>query len=128
MLAGSNVWEYNEEETGTAHTLRLLTRTQIGKVNDMAVLKYILKNVPIRAGAVEGWNCVAWVREALELVAIDDTAMGTAVLDWETVRDAAMKYTQEKLDNHRFDGTATAISEFDFPPTYNLLEGRELFS
>ncbi len=74
MLASPVVWEYKEEETGTAQTLRLLTRTQIGKVKNMAVLEEILRSVPIRAGAVEGWNCVAWVRKALAMVAENDMA------------------------------------------------------
>ncbi|OAA58996.1 hypothetical protein SPI_06198 [Niveomyces insectorum RCEF 264] len=94
----------------------------------MAVLEEILRSVPIR-GATEGWNCVAWVREALDMVAKNDMAMGTAVLDWTTVRDAAMKYSREKIDNHRFDGKATAATfDKDLAPTYDLLEGKEVVS
>lgn len=128
IMANPIVWEFNEEETGTAQTLRLLTRTQIGKVKDMAVLKEILRSVPIRAGKVPGWNCVAWVQEALEIVEANGKAMGTAVLDWATVRGAAMKYTQEKIDSHRFDGKATYTFDKQLAPTYDLLEDREVIA
>ncbi|KAL1887412.1 hypothetical protein Sste5346_010235 [Sporothrix stenoceras] len=96
ILASPIAWEYNEDETGTVQTLRLLTRAQIGKVKDMIVLEEILRSVPIRAGAVEGWNCVACVREVLEMVAKNDVAMATAVLDWTT--------TKGVLSNARLEG------------------------
>ncbi|CAK7274931.1 hypothetical protein SEPCBS57363_006417 [Sporothrix epigloea] len=123
-----NVWEYNEEETKTLQTMRLLTRIQIGKVRDMTALESVLRGVPIRAGAVDGWNCVAWVREALEMIANNDTAMGTAVLDWAKVRDAAMAFTQSKIDSHRFDGKAEVKFGMDKAPTYDLIEGKELIA
>lgn len=60
------------------------------------------------------------------MVVKNDIAIGTAVLDWTIVRDAAMKYTQEKIDNHRFDGKTTATFNKDLAPTYDLLEGKEV--
>lgn len=125
-MANPVVWEFNEEETGSAQTLRLLTRTQMGKVKNIAILEEILRNVPIRAGQVEGWNCVAWVREALEMIEQNGKAVGTAILDWTTVRDASMKYTQEKIDNHRFDGKATYAFDKELAATYDLLEDKEV--
>lgn len=69
------------------------------------------------------WNCVTWVKDALETLQVDGRALGTSQLDWKTVRDAAMGYCQEKRVQHRFDGSGT----FDIrkAPTYSLLEGRE---
>ncbi|CAK7562210.1 MAG: hypothetical protein SEPTF4163_000045 [Sporothrix epigloea] len=123
-----NAWEYIEEETKTLQTMRLLTRIQIGKVRNMTALESILRAIPIRAGAINGWNCVAWVREALEMVARSDTAMGTAVLDWAKVRDAAMAFTQAKIDSHRFDGKAVVKFDMDKTPTYDLIKGKELIA
>ncbi|KAF4509389.1 hypothetical protein G6O67_003565 [Ophiocordyceps sinensis] len=39
--------------------------------------------VPIRGGQ-PGWNCVEWVREALQMIQMDRKAIGTAVVDWPT--------------------------------------------
>ncbi|KAL1904715.1 hypothetical protein Sste5344_009579 [Sporothrix stenoceras] len=102
--------------------------TQISKVKDMAALYEILRSVPIRAGQVPRWNCVAWVREALEMIEANSKATGTAVLDWATVVDAAMKYSQDKINSHRFDGKATYAFDPQLAPTYDLLEGKEVIA
>jgi hypothetical protein len=39
-----------------------------------------------------GWNCVGWVKDALELLKADPRALVTSVIEWEIVRDAAMAY------------------------------------
>ncbi len=69
------------------------------------------------------WNCVVWVRQALLALQNDGKAVGTSVLDWHTVRDAAMKYCQEKIDAHRFDGKV----KFDMtrPATYDFLKKKK---
>ncbi|ESZ93189.1 hypothetical protein SBOR_6421 [Sclerotinia borealis F-4128] len=64
-----------------------------------------LRNIPIKQG-VPYWNCVAWVKGALELLQDDGKSLGTAVTDWTKVRDAAMSYYQSKKDEHGFDGEA----------------------
>ncbi|KAJ5189668.1 hypothetical protein N7491_008287 [Penicillium cf. griseofulvum] len=50
------------------------------------------------------WNCVFWVKEALEVIKVDPKALGTSVVGWERVRNEAMAYCQRKKDQHRFDG------------------------
>ncbi|KAL3584836.1 hypothetical protein FPOAC2_14617 [Fusarium poae] len=84
-----SVWEFSEQETGTASTLMILL-----------------------GGEQEGWNCFEWVREALATLKNDSKALGTSVLDWATLRDTAMSYVQEKGMKHRFDGQA-APGQFD---------------
>ncbi|KAF7509587.1 hypothetical protein GJ744_007625 [Endocarpon pusillum] len=49
--------------------------------------------------------------------------MGTSVLEWESVRDEAMKYCQRKQDQHRFDGQG--LYDSSKAPTYDLVEGKE---
>ncbi|KAG8664899.1 uncharacterized protein FPOAC1_012876 [Fusarium poae] len=121
-----SVWEFSEQETGTASTLMILVRIQVAKVKSMERLEIILRSVPVR-GEQEGWNCFEWVREALATLKNDSKALGTSVLDWATLRDTAMSYVQEKGMKHRFDGQA-APGQFDTSrvSTYDLLEGKEL--
>lgn len=53
--------------------------------------------------------------------------MGTSQLDWQIVRDTAMRYIEEKKTQHRFDGKAKK-GQFDNhkPATFDLLTGKEL--
>ncbi|KAF4955405.1 hypothetical protein FGADI_4585 [Fusarium gaditjirri] len=84
-----SVWEFSDQETGTASTLMILVRIQIAKVKSLKKLEGTLRSVPVR-GEQPGWNCVGWVKEALAALQNDNDALGTAVLDWTTVRDTAM--------------------------------------
>lgn len=72
-------------------TSMLLVRIMVGKVKSMSRLRSIFESTPVRP-EVEGWNCVAWVREALLAAIRDSRAMGTSASDWESVRDTAMWY------------------------------------
>jgi hypothetical protein len=56
-----------------------------------------------------GWNCVFWVKEALEMLKADPKALGTSVVEWEKVRSEAMGYCQRKKDQHRLMARATLI-------------------
>lgn len=100
----------------------LLVRIMIGKVEDKNRLTAILRNTPIKQGQ-PGWNCVWWVKEALERVKDDGKALGTSVLEWEKVKDGAMCFCQKKKDEHRFDGKGN----FDMgrAATYDLIEQKE---
>ncbi|RAH67819.1 uncharacterized protein BO66DRAFT_456579 [Aspergillus aculeatinus CBS 121060] len=101
----------------------LLVRIAIAKILDQGRAVGILRSTAIRQNAPE-WNCVSWVQEALGALNADSRALGTRILDWERVRDAAMEYCQRKKDQHRFDGKG----DFDMGavPTYDLMVGREL--
>lgn len=100
----------------------LLVRVMIGKVVKMDRLEKAVRGTPV-VQSDRNWNCVIWVKDALEALQVGERAMGTCELGWTTVRDAAMRYCQEKRNQHRFDGSGN----FDLSkaPTYNLLEGRE---
>lgn len=120
-LSGTE-WGFDEQDIPLAPTGMLLVRIMIGKVEDKARLVSVLRNTPIRQGQ-PGWNCVIWVKEVLEGLKADGKAMGTSVLEWESVRDEAMKYCQRKQDQHRFDGQGSYDSSK--APTYDLVEGKE---
>lgn len=119
-----------EEQLGTNQSARLLTRIQVGKVNNRATLEKTLLSVPVRTGqeGYDGWNCVAWVKEALErLSATENDGLGTCRLDWETVRSTALKNTKDKIDTHGFDGKpATYAFVQDEVPTYDLITETEV--
>ncbi|KAL8970776.1 MAG: hypothetical protein Q9197_003631 [Variospora fuerteventurae] len=116
-------WVFDEREIGMARTASLLVRVVVAKVTSMARLQAALHGVPLVQGD-PSWNCISWVRNALEAVRADGQAVGTSQLDWETVRRTAKEYVREKKDAHRFDGKG----EFDMrkAATYDLLEGREI--
>ncbi|KAL8923767.1 MAG: hypothetical protein Q9208_004415 [Pyrenodesmia sp. 3 TL-2023] len=116
-------WTYEERDIFTARSIMLLVRIVVGKVTSNDRLQAALRSVPIVQGD-ESWNCVAWVRQALEAVKADGKAVGTSQLEWETVRRAALDYVQGKKDAHRFDG----LGDFDMSKTatYDLLEGKEI--
>lgn len=119
---GGSEWYFDECKCRLVQTSMLLVRIMIAKVKDNDQLTSILRSTPIRQGE-SGWNCISWVKEALEKLEADKQALGTSVTEWASVRDGAMSYCQTKKDQHRFDGQG----DFDMgkAPTYNLMEGVE---
>ncbi|KAF4965164.1 hypothetical protein FZEAL_10797 [Fusarium zealandicum] len=118
-----SVWEYEERDIPMMPTSMLLVRVIIGKVKDMSRLKSIFRNIPIRPG-VEGWSCVAWVKEAVETALQDTRALGVPqTLTWDSIRDVAMWYVAEKKAAHRFDGQG----DYDQSQaaTWDMLKGFE---
>lgn len=116
------VWEYEEREIYRATSIMLLARVIVAKVTNVERLQAALRSVPVVQGD-ESWNCVSWVKNALEAVKVDGKAVGTSNLDWEVVRRTAKEYVQGKKDAHRYDG----LGNFDMTraPTYDLLVGRD---
>ena len=107
----------------------------IAKILDMAALQEVLRGVSIRAGqpGQDNWNCVSWVREALEALQRTSNVLGTAVLDWDTVRDSVMNFAQRKVDERHFEstgaGAGAGAGAFDNnkPATYEFIDGKELY-
>lgn len=125
-------WTMTEEEEtlGTHQSARLLTRTLIGKVNNRQTLETTLKSIPVRAGQEghDGWNCVAWVKEAVEELAEEgNDALCSSMLDWPRIRAKALEYTREKVASHRFDGKpATYKFVQEDIPTYDMVTDKEI--
>ena len=106
----------------------LLARVQIAKIRDTDGLLALLRQVPIRGGE-PGWNCIGWVKEALQVLGNNDTVVGRSSLAWQSVRDTAMWYVDKKAAEHRFDGKAEP-GQFDMAkvPTYDTLQNTETVS
>ncbi|RAH57432.1 hypothetical protein BO85DRAFT_477923 [Aspergillus piperis CBS 112811] len=70
------VFKWTFEERSTALDTMVLVRVLIGKVVDRERLVEILREVPVgggeEEGGEEGWNCVSWVRGAVEAIKRDD--------------------------------------------------------
>lgn len=115
-------WFFEECKCDLLPTIKMLVRILVAKVENIQRLEQILRTTPIRHEEA-GWNCVFWVREALEKLKADKEALGTSVVEWATVRDTAMKYCQDKIDQHRFDSFG-GFGGFDEEkiPTYDLIE------
>lgn len=101
----------------------ILVRIMLAKVEDTNKLAQLLRQVPIGQRVEGGWNCVAWVREALFRIERLEGVVGTSVLGWEAVREAALSYCRLKRDQHRFDGTG----EYDPTqvPSFDMIQMRE---
>ena len=117
-------WIFEERNIPLFPTNMLLTRILIGKVTDMKRLEKILRDVPI-VQANPRWNCVTWVRNSLEALQTDGKALGSCQLDWAVVRDIAMRFTEFKKDQHRFDGLGLSICR-RLPRTIYSRENRRL--
>lgn len=123
LSPAQSVWEFEARNIALGAIEMLLVRVVVGKIKDKKRAEDAMRSVPILQGDAE-WNCVAWVQKALEAVQADGKAVGTSQLDWRVVRNAAMKYIQDKKDQHRFEsGSGFDMSK---PPTLDLLAGREL--
>ena len=116
---GVSEWYFEERDCPLAPTNMMLVRIMIAKVEDNDQLLSVLRSTPIRQGE-HGWNCVSWIKEALEKLEANGKALGTSVTEWGKVRDDVMTYSQRKKDQHHFDGRGN----FDISkvPTYDLIE------
>ena len=103
-------------------TNMILVRVMIGKIKEPQNLAAKLRQVPV-VNEIPSWNCVNWLQSALVLTAQDTSLMGTSILNWETVKNAAMKYCERKVAQGRFRGEG----DFDTSkvPTFDLLQGKE---
>ncbi|TID19413.1 hypothetical protein E6O75_ATG06751 [Venturia nashicola] len=122
--SGRSQWEFEKRNVYLAPTINnlLLTRVLVAKVANIERLDDVVHGIPVQQGN-PGWNCVSWVQEALQALKEDGKALGTSIVDWKDVRDAAMSYVQRKMDDHRFDGKG----KFDIrkAPTFDLIKGIE---
>ena len=120
-------WIYEARTCNVFMTTMLLVRIMVGKVERKDRLEEIMRSVPIVQGDPE-WNCVLWVKEALARLKVDGKAMGTSQIDWQRVRDAAMEYVQRKRDEHRFESSSAGTFDMRKPPTFDLVEGKEVIA
>ncbi|WPG98971.1 Hypothetical protein R9X50_00177300 [Acrodontium crateriforme] len=118
-----NEWRFEERATTMLPVEMILVRIIIGKVENYDKMKELLRMIPVRP-ETPGWNCVAWVREALEGLNDSSQILGTKQTEWSIVRDAAMQYCRSKVENHRFDGKGSGFDPGTVP-TYDLTQKTE---
>jgi len=128
MTSMGMVWQYEAISIPLKPTKMLLVQIIIGKIRNIDRLINIFQNTPIRAGQPghESWNCVEWLKEALELVRCDGEALKPPMIDWKLVRNTAMWYVDKKQEEHRFDGQGTY--DQSETATWDLLTRQELIS
>ena len=102
---GNSEWEFEEAPTTMLPSRMIMVRILIAKIESRDRLAQLLRQIPVRQGQ-QGWNCVFWIKEALSQLQMSTNTIGTNVVEWEAVRNAAMTYCQKKKDQHRFDGQA----------------------
>lgn len=120
-------WVLEERAIGMNPTAMVLVRISIGKVMNLERAMAVLRDVPIR-GNQFGWNCVWWVKEALDLLRVNGKTLSrTSVADWTRVRNASMGYARRKEKEHRFDREAPpGIFDTSRVATYDLMKTREV--
>jgi hypothetical protein len=120
--SGRSEWFFEECKSGADANGMLLVRIMIAKVAQKEQLVNILRSVPIQQEK-PGWNCVAWVREALDELRPRTGVLGVSGTEWQDVRDTAMWYVEKKKSEHRFDRQVA----FDMKKaaTYDAIERKE---
>lgn len=115
-------WEYEEMEVpDVQNATNLLARVLIAKVKDHDRLEAIFRGVPVVQNE-RAWRCHTWIEDALRGIADDGGAVGTAVLDWQTIEATGREYVAGKISEGRYRSGADVATK----PTWDMLENREL--
>lgn len=70
-------WVFEDRPTALMATAMQLVRILVGKVASTERVESVLKSTSVK-NAQPGWNCVSWVKEALESLEKEGKAMGTS--------------------------------------------------
>jgi hypothetical protein len=82
-------WIYEEIHVSARGTPKLLTQTYIGDVIEQERLLEILRDAPVKQE--KGWNCVSWVRRAMEMIWAEGILEGGRQDRWEALKLEALK-------------------------------------
>lgn len=102
------------------NTLNLLARVLIAKVEDEKRLFQVLRNVPIIQGD-DNWRCRHWVIDAIAALDADGKAVGTSILEWQTIQSAGEEFVRKKLAAGRYEENLSGPR-----PLFDLLNGKEV--
>ncbi|KAM0433314.1 hypothetical protein ACHAPT_004190 [Fusarium lateritium] len=114
-------WKYDKTNITMMPTSMILVRVLVGKIKSLSRLDAIIEKTSIRPKQAS-WNCVIWVKEALQAATQDGEALEGAGTDWATARDIAMRYAGEKIEAGRF----TNFFDFVKVPTWDGIENEQL--
>ena len=121
----SSVWVYEELQLqNVQNTNTLLVRVIIGKVENLNRLLEIFRSVSVVQND-PGWRCRSWCADALAAIANDGEALGTSVLHWQRIEQAARRYVGEKTAQGRFATSALLLRP---KSTWDLSENKEIVS
>ena len=122
-LDGRTRWIYEETDISLLAETMILVRIMIGKVKSRKLVLSITRDLPLVQDDPE-WNCVIWVKDALNALQVEKRAMGDSILDWETVRSETINYVETKKAQRRFvDGSGFDATR---PATWDLLQRKEI--
>jgi hypothetical protein len=84
-------WLYEEIGVDATGTPKLLTQNLIGDVVDVEGLLELIRDLPI-VQTTEGWDCVGWLRSALNAIEEDGHVISVASgeASWERLRKLAL--------------------------------------
>lgn len=129
-------WRYEEadiEDVRLEH--RLLVRVVIAKVISADALRRVLEGVPVYQvdddyvdrERARGFDCVTWVRTALEMLKEEGSGVLTGLGDWEVIQRKAVEYVEKKVEVGRWSAEWTEGKGEVEVPLLDLLDGREIF-
>lgn len=104
-------------------TNTMLGRVLVAKVTDWSRLDAVLNRVPVVQND-RRWNCRVWVRSALAALEADGKSLGVHQTDWAEIENMARLYVRGKIEENRYGGSVEYLP--GSPPTYDMLEGREI--
>ncbi|KAI0998805.1 hypothetical protein K3495_g9392 [Podosphaera aphanis] len=111
-------WEIEEREQTLREPSDFLVRIRIAKVEDKVRLLSIIRKTPTRVDSTSH-NNVFWVQDTLHNLKANRQALGTSVLDWKIISEAALKFCKARKKVREAEGISTVnVERF----TYNLLK------
>ncbi|KAJ5128015.1 hypothetical protein N7448_008794 [Penicillium atrosanguineum] len=126
------VWQLVEETTSLLPgTTMVLIRVMIGKIIDKERLLSVLRNTPVPAyeprPAHDIYNCFTWVEETLGSIQRDGKAMGSSVLDWDSVRETALWYVKYHVAKMKLDRRTERDGGYNINTvaSWDLIAGKE---
>jgi hypothetical protein len=82
-------WIYEEIHVSARGTPKLLSQTYIGDIVEKERLFEIMRDAPVKQE--KGWNCVKWVKSAMEMVWAEDVLEGGRHDGWEALKWEALR-------------------------------------
>jgi len=119
-----SLWVYEDLGIPLAPTMQLLTRIAVAKVLNRTQLERTIAGGQLVQDD-PSWTCRIWVREALANLEADGKSIGTHVSGWDKIEGFCKQYTDKKVASGRFRSEYTGAKSK--APTFDMMEGRELF-
>lgn len=123
-------WVFEASRLGESDTrYRLLIRVLIAKIADPSSVDASLRGVPIIQESPD-WNCISWVRSAIERLNADGVLSESKVVDWSIIDRQCKDYVVKKKEAGRWRAGNSPDSTHELVkiPTWDMLQEREVVS